>query len=315
MPVTSFVLSAADGAALSIYRWLPDVPPRAVVQIVHGLAEHAGRYARLAAALNNAGYAVYAGDLRGHGRTAAGPADLGFLAESGGWGKCLGDLRLLNWRIASHHPGLPVFMLGHSMGSFLVQDFIGAYGDVLAGAILSGSDGKPSLLAAAGRGVARLEKLRLGPRGRSPIIHALAFGAYNRPFRPARTPFDWLSRDQAEVDRYVSDPLCGFVPTVQLWIDLLDALARIARPSHLRRVPKSLPIYVFAGACDPVSDNTKGLEKLLAAYRGAGLGQVTHRFYPGARHEPCNETNRDEVTRDLIAWLDAVITRSPAAGR
>jgi alpha-beta hydrolase superfamily lysophospholipase len=311
--VSPFILSTADGADLSIYRWLPDVPPRAVVQVVHGLAEHAGRYARLAAALNRAGYAVYAGDLRGHGRTAAGPADLGFFAESGGWKKCLGDLRLLNRRIASDHPGLPVFMLGHSMGSFLVQDFIGTHGDALAGAVLSGSDGKPSAMAAAGRWVARLEKLRLGARARSALIHALAFGAYNQPFRPARTPADWLSRDPAEVDKYLADPLCNFVPAAQLWIDLLDALGRIARPAHLRAVPKSLPIYVIAGACDPVSASTKGLEKLLAAYRRAGLEQVAHRFYPGARHELFNETNRDEVTRDLIAWLDAAIARGPAA--
>jgi alpha-beta hydrolase superfamily lysophospholipase len=307
--VTPFVLSTADGIGLSIYRWLPEGPPRAVVQIVHGLGEHAGRYARLAAALNNAGYAVYAADLRGHGRTTTGPADLGFLAESGGWEKCLGDLWLLNRRIASDHPGLPVFLLGHSMGSFLVQDFIGAHGDALAGAILSGSEGKPSLLASAGRVVARLEKLRLGPRGRSALIHALAFGAYNRSFQPARTPFDWLSRDPAEVDRYAHDPLCGFVPAVQLWIDLFDALGRIARPSHLRRVPKSLPVYVIAGDRDPVSNHARGLEKLLAAYRRAGLERVAHRFYPGARHEPFNETNRDEVTRDLIAWLDAVLER------
>ncbi len=304
--MTSFVLSSADGAALHGYEWLPGDPPRAAVQIVHGLAEHAGRYDRLAAALNQAGYAVYAGDLRGHGRTAPAPADLGFFASAGGWSRCLDDVARLNLRIAAAHPGLPIIMLGHSMGSFLVQDFIGAHGDTLAGAVLCGSDGPPSRLAAAGRWVARLEKMRLGARGRSPLIHALAFGAFNRSVRPARTPFDWLSRDPAEVDHYAADPFCGFVATVQLWIDLLDALGRIARPSHLARIPKSLPIYVIAGECDPVSARTRGLERLLAAYRRAGLARVTHRFYPGARHELFNETNRDEVTRDLIAWLDGL---------
>ncbi len=306
--MTPFVLSTADGAALYIHRWLTARPPRAAVQIVHGLAEHAGRYARLAAALNQAGYVVYAGDLRGHGRTAAGPADLGFLAETGGWEKCLGDLRLLQQRIATDHPALPVFLLGHSMGSFLVQDYIGRHGDALAGVILSGSNGKPPLLAAAGRWVARLEKLRLGPRARSRLIHALAFGSYNRPFRPARTPADWLSRDPAEVDKYLADPLCNFVPTVQLWIDLLDALPRIAGPAHLRRIPKSLPIDVIAGERDSVSAHTRGLKKLLVAYHRAGLqNHLDWRFYPGARHELFNETNRDEVTRDLVAWLDGVL--------
>jgi alpha-beta hydrolase superfamily lysophospholipase len=229
------------------------------------------------------------------------------MAAHGGWARCLDDLWLLHRRLASDLPGLPLVMLGHSMGSFLVREFVGEHGDALSGVVLSGSDGGSSLAAAAGRWVARLEKLRLGGRGKSALIHALTFGAYNRAFRPARTPFDWLSRDPAEVDKYAADPLCGFIPTVQLWVDLLDALGRISSPSHLRPVPKNLPILVIAGDCDPVSANAKGLEKLLAAYRRAGLGRVTHRFYPGARHEIFNETNRDEVTRDLIAWLDGII--------
>jgi alpha-beta hydrolase superfamily lysophospholipase len=309
-PAAPFVLSATDGLALHIHRWEPETSPKAVVQIVHGLAEHGGRYARLASALGAAGYAVYAGDLRGHGRTGAGPQDLGFFAESDGWQKCLGDLGLLHRRIAADHPGLPVLLAGHSMGSFLAQQFASEHGDTLAGLVLSGSDGPPSVAARAGRWIARLERLRHGPRGRSALIHALAFGAYNKPFQPARTPFDWLSRDPAEVDRYVNDPLCGFVPTVQLWIDLLDALGRIAKPTRLARIPKSLPIRVIAGTRDPVSSNARGLARLLAAYQRAGLERVTHRFYDGARHELFNETNRDEVTRDLIAWLDQVVGSS-----
>jgi alpha-beta hydrolase superfamily lysophospholipase len=308
--VTPFVISAADGVVLHGYQWLPADPARGAVQIVHGLAEHAGRYARLAAALNRAGYAVYAADLRGHGRTATGFEELGFFAPADGWAKCLDDVGRLNWRIAADHPGLPIFLLGHSMGSFLVQDLIGRPDNALAGAVLCGSDGKPSLLAAVGRWVARLEKLRLGARGRSRLIHTLAFGGYNKPFCPARTPADWLSRDPAEVDKYLADPLCNFVPTAQLWIELLDALGRLVRPSHLRGIPKSLPIHVMAGTCDSVSANTRGLKKLLVAYDRAGLARVTHRFYPGARHELFNETNRDEVTRDLIAWLDGVLARS-----
>jgi alpha-beta hydrolase superfamily lysophospholipase len=305
--VTPFVLPAADGVALHGFEWIPAGPPRAAVQIVHGLAEHAGRYDSLAAALNRSGFAVYAGDLRGHGRTASTPADFGFFAPAGGWAQCLDDVGRLNRRIAAAHPGLPMILLGHSMGSFLVQDFISSHGEGLAGAVLCGSDRPPSLAAVAGRWIARMEKLRLGPRGRSPLIHALAFGAFSRSVRPARTPFDWLSRDPAEVDKYAADPFCGFVATVQLWIDLLDALGRIARPAHLARIPKSLPVYVIAGACDPVSARTRGLQRLLAAYRRSGLTRVTHRFYPGARHELFHETNRDEVTRDLMAWLDDLL--------
>lgn len=307
----SFVLSAADGVPLQIYCWKSEAPPKAAVQIVHGLAEHAGRYARLAAALTNAGYAVYAGDHRGHGQTAGGVDDLGFFAKGDGWRKCLDDLWLLHRRIAADHPGLPILMLGHSMGSLMAQQFMSEHGDALAGVVLSGSDGKPSILASMGRLVARLERLRLGPRGRSALIHALAFEAFNKPFEPARTRFDWLSRDPEEVDHYIHDPLCGFVATVQLWIDLLDGWAILNKPGRLAGIPKSLPICVIAGMRDPVSANTKGLEKLLAAYRRAGLERVTHHFYPNARHELFNETNRDEVTRDLIAWLNGVVDPPP----
>ena len=315
MLATTFNLESREGASLFVYRWQPERPPLAVVHIAHGIAEHAGRYARLAAALTAAGYAVFANDHRGHGRTARTPEDLGFFAESEGWRKCVDDLRQLNQRIAAEHPGLPIVFLGHSMGSFMTQQFISEHGDALAGAVLAGSNGEPAPQTLAVRRVAHEEVLRLGPRGRSARILSLAFGAFNKPFEPARTTSDWLSRDPTEVDKYLADPLCGFQPTTQLWIDLLDALPEIADPRRQARIPKRLPIYVIAGTCDPVGQNTQGLEQLLAAYHRAGLERVTHRFYPGARHELFNETNRDEVTRDLIAWLDELFDRAGSQKR
>ena len=315
MQTSTRTLNTADGAALFVYRWLPDTPAKAAVQIAHGLAEHAGRYARLAEALTGAGYAVYAADHRGHGRTAPTPADLGFFAEGEGWRRCLDDLWQVNRQIAAEHPGLPVVLIGHSMGSFMAQHFISEHGEVLAGVVLSGTDGKPGALASAGRLIARLERLRLGPHGRSALIHALAFGLFNRAFAPTRTSADWLSRDPAEVDKYVADPLCGFVATTQAWIDLLDALREIARPERQALIPKQLPIHIISGSADPVSDSTKRLQQLLAAYRAAGLERVTHRFYEGARHELFNETNRDEVTRDLLLWLDGVVAPRAESAR
>jgi alpha-beta hydrolase superfamily lysophospholipase len=302
--VIPFTLRTADGIDLHGYRWEPATPPRAVVQIVHGLSEHAARYDWLARRLTAAGYAVYALDLRGHGRTAPAPEELGFFAERDGWKKSLEDLRLLQRHIAAAHPSPPIFLLGHSMGSLLAQQFIREPAGPLAGVVLAGSDGPPPPLARAGRLLVRLERLRLGPRGRSPLIFHLAFGHFNHAFRPTRTAFDWLSRDPAEVDRYLADPLAGFLPTVQLWIDLLDALGPLAAPDQLARIPRSLPILLLAGTRDPVSDQTRRLEQLLRLYRQAGLRQVSHHFYPDARHELFHETNRDEVTRDLIAWLD-----------
>ena len=155
----------------------------------------------------------------------------------------------------------------------------------------------------------------MGAHGRSPLLHSLAFGAYNKQFEPVRTEADWLSRDSAEVDKYIADPLCQFRPTLQLWIDLLGALDEIAKPARQERIPKQLPIYVIAGTRDPVSAYGRGLEQLLSAYHAAGLQRVTCRFYPEARHELFNETNRDEVTRELLAWLDEATDHVDGSGR
>jgi alpha-beta hydrolase superfamily lysophospholipase len=305
MPESEFDFRADDGQSLLARRWLPEGPPRAIVQIAHGLTEHSGRYARLAAALNAAGYGAYAVDLRGHGPSAA-PADLGHFADEGGWDKVVGDLWTLNRLIAAEHPGTPIIFLGHSLGSFLGRGFIANHSDALAGAALSGTNGKPPMIAALGRLIAREERLRLGRRGKSDPIFQLWFGDFNKPFRPTRTAFDWLSRDEKEVDAFVGDSLCGFPFTTQLAIDVLDALPRVTGPASLAPIRRDMPIYVFSGERDPVGANIKGF---IADLKSAGFTRLTTRLYPGARHETLNETNRDEVTRDFIAWLDGVVER------
>jgi alpha-beta hydrolase superfamily lysophospholipase len=302
MPESEFTFRADDGESLFARRWLPAAPPRAIVQIVHGLTEHSARYARLAAALNDAGYGVYAADLRGHGPKAA-AADRGHFADEGGWDKVVGDLWTLNRRIAADEPGTPIVLLGHSLGSFLGRSFIARHSDALAGVVLSGSSGRPPMIATFGRIIAREERLRLGRRGKSDPVFQMWFGDFNKPFRPARTAFDWLSRDEKEVDAYVADPFCGFPFTTQLAIDVLDALPHATSPASLAAIRKDMPIYVFSGERDPVGANIKGL---IGDLKAAGFTRLTTRLYPGARHETLNETNRDEVTRDLIAWLDGV---------
>jgi alpha-beta hydrolase superfamily lysophospholipase len=303
MPGSEFELRTDDGQSLLARRWLPEGRPRAVVQIAHGLAEHSARYARLAAALNAAGYAAYTNDHRGHGPKTA-PADLGHFADDGGWGKVVGDFWTMNRLIANDQPGVPIIFLGHSLGSFLGQGFVAEHSDALAGAVYSGSSGKPPAIATLGRLIARAERLRLGKRGKSQLLGRMWFGAYNKPFAPARTEFDWLSRDEKEVDAYVADPYCGFPFTTQLAIDVLDALPSLSSPQSLARIRKDMPIYVFSGERDPVGANIQGL---IDALKGAGFTRLTTRIYPGARHETLNETNREEVTRDLIDWLDGVM--------
>jgi len=182
-------------------------------------------------------------------------------------------------------------------------------GNALAGVALSGANGKPTLLAKIGGVITRAERARLGARGKSRLVQSLTFDAFNKKFAPARTAFDWLSRDPAEVDNYVADPLCGFSATVQLWLDLLQGWAAVSRAAHRNRVPKALPLYLISGSRDPVSSNTRQLGPWMAEYCAAGVVNMTHKFYPDARHELFNETNRDEVTADLIGWLDQVVAQ------
>jgi alpha-beta hydrolase superfamily lysophospholipase len=309
---TTATFRASDGLELATYAWTPDdAAPRAVVQLAHGMAEHAARYDHVARALVAEGYAVYAHDHRGHGRTAKTDEELGWCAERDGWDQAVRDLHDLTMHWRAQHPGLPLALVAHSMGSFMAQQALILHGKDYDAVALSGSNGKGGALLAAGGIVARAERRRLGPRGRSKLLNFMSFGSFNNAFKPARTDFDWLSRDPAQVDKYIADPRCGFLVTTQFWVDFLRGLQFIEQPEHQARVPSGLPLYIFAGSEDPVSQRTKGLRQLLDAYQKAGLTQVEHRFYPGARHETFNETNRDEVIRDLLAWMGRALPAKP----
>ncbi|NMZ91635.1 alpha-beta hydrolase superfamily lysophospholipase [Pseudomonas poae] len=308
---STFWLTANDRSRLYVNHWMPDGPAKAVVMLSHGMAEHSGRYARLAEALGSAGYGVYAPDQRGHGRTAD-EGTLGLYAEKDGWNKVVGDLASLNQHIGQQHPGLPIILLGHSMGSYIAQAYLLHHSASLHGAILSGSNLQPVALYRAARLIARAERLRQGVRGRSALIEFLSFGSFNKAFKPNRTAFDWLSRDPNEVDKYINDPLCGFRCTNQLWIDLLGGLQQISKASNLAQIDPGLPILVMGGECDPVSEG-KRLKSLADALREAGSQHLQLNIYPQARHEVFNETNRDEVTADVLRWLDQALTlRRPA---
>ena len=304
-------IDASDGTALHVRHWPGASTPRALLMIAHGMAEHAGRYARLAAALNAAGYGVYALDQRGHGRTAE-QGVLGHYADTDGWNKVVGDLATLNHHIRQQHPRTPIFLLGHSMGSYIAMAYLMQHSSSLQGAILSGSNYQPLALYRAAGLIARLERWRLGPNGRSRLIDFLSFGSFNKAFKPNRTGFDWLSRDPAEVDRYVTDPLCGFVCTTQLWCDLLHGFRQITPLRNLAQIDADLPLLVIGGAHDPVSQG-KRLGHLAEALRKAGSHDVELKIYPEARHELLNESNRDEVTLYLRDWLDRALARQRCA--
>ncbi|MGB8224357.1 MAG: lysophospholipase [Polyangiales bacterium] len=305
MKSADFSFQTIDGANLHVSGWVI-AEPKAIVQVLHGMAEYGSRYARLAQALAAAGYSTYAHDHRGHGRSIPKGSQPGHMADSDSWNRIVEDAHGVNREIAKRCPGLPIIVLGHSMGSFVLQQLLFEHPNDMVAAALSGSNGKPPAIAMVGKLVARIERARVGKRNPSPVLQRLTFGEYNKSFSPARTEFDWLSRDPDEVDKYVADPLMGFPMSTQAWLDLLNALDRISNPSNVAKVPKSMPLYLFAGDRDAVGDFGKGMKRLYDAYKRAAIFDVRLKLYPGARHETLNETNRQEVTRDFIAWCDEI---------
>ena len=301
----AFWLNSSDATPIYVNRWFAEQPPKAVVMVAHGMAEHSARYARLGEALVAAGYELYAHDQRGHGQT-ANQGTLGHYADQDGWARVVGDLACLNHHIRQQHPHTPIFLLGHSMGSYIAQAYLMQHSSSLQGTILSGSNYQPVALYRVARLIARLECWRQGPQGRSALLEFLSFGSFNKAFKPNRSPFDWLSRDPVEVDKYVNDPLCGFRCSNQLWLDLLGGLQQITPVHNLAQIDSNLPLLVIGGACDPVSQG-KRLQHLANALRQAGNKQLQLHIYPDARHELLNESNRDEVTTYLIGWLEQAL--------
>ena len=292
-----------------IHRWDRVSHPRGCVHIVHGMSEHGQRYARLAGALNEAGFAVWAHDHRGHGVNPV-PGVRGHFAANdteNGWQALVRETGDVSAEMQRQFPGVPLFLFAHSMGSFAGQTLLADRPSLYRGAILCGTNGPPGFQEGLVRAIARVHLL-FGARRPASVVAGLVFGDYNRRFKPARTDFDWLTRDAAEVDKYVADPLCGFSLTSRAWVEFLEGRMLLGTDAHLQRIPKPLPIHVIAGARDPVGEMSAGVQRLLSVWARAGLTRVSHRFYADARHELVSETNRDEVTRDLIAWIDSVST-------
>ena len=295
-----FVLTSEGGISLKGYQWLPVAKPKAVLQIVHGMAEHGARYERVASRLVSHGFAVVTHDHRGHGRSVASGQLRGHMADRSGWKLAVHDVHRVNqWIRREVNWGGCVIVLGHSMGSFMVQQLLGEFPDDADAACLSGSNDRPALIKVASL-VARADRARLGRRHMSPLLAKLAFGNNNRDFMPARTENDWLSRDAVEVDKYETDPACGHDMTTQFWVDFFDGLSRLG--DFHKSTPRGLPLYLFAGSEDPVGERGTGVIRLLQSYRRAGLSDLRLTLYPGARHETLNETNREQVETDLLEF-------------
>jgi alpha-beta hydrolase superfamily lysophospholipase len=284
MEESSTTITTGDGQQLHTFRWSPIGAPKAVVQVQHGLAEHAARYRRFAQALTDAGYLVYAADARGSGQSAV--AGYGAWGADG-WPGWVDDVRRLTARIREDEPALPLGLFGHSMGSFATQQHLLDHADDVDAVVLSGSTEVSWLV---------------------PVLDAdepADLSTFNEPFEH-RTGFEWLSRDEAEVDAYMADPACGWEAPP---LGDIGTLAAAADPERVAAIRSDLPILIVSGSDDPLAQGGAAVEALAERYRSANLTEVQVNLYPGARHEVLNETNRDEVTTDVIAFFDRTLTR------
>ncbi len=305
MNSNEFKLETIDGAKIHVYEWLPDDSGEIIglVQLAHGMAEHAGRFEDFARFLTFNNYAVYANDHRGHGKTAGSLDNVGFLAPKKGWDKVVSDFRQLSLYIKEKNKDKPLYVFGHSGGSFIVRKFILDPGNKLQGVIISGTGGDPGILGVVGVLITRVMMIFYPAKSPSPFMNKLTFGSFNKPFKPNRTKFDWLSHDNEQVDKYAADPYCGSVFSIGYFNDLAKAVLFVNKQKNINKIPQDLPVLIFSGEKDPVGNNGKGVREVYHKFKRAGVRNLTLKLFDNGRHEMLNETNKREVYQFILDWI------------
>jgi alpha-beta hydrolase superfamily lysophospholipase len=305
------IIESPTGANLSLWSSPATGPVKGVVQVCHGLGEHAKRYARFAEALSQAGYATYAEDHRGHGATSAPDAPAGFFGVIDGWNQVLADKAFVNNYIHEQHPGVPVIMFGHSLGGTIAFSYALRWpGSIDAVAVWNATTNSGALLSIM-KFVLGVERMFRGRKAAS-VVNFLTFVQWGKAIKPHRTDFDWLSHDEAEVDKYVADPLCGWPAPNSLWGDVATGMSECGDDAKIGKLPKSLPFNLLGGDEDPATEGGKTVLDLDRRLKAQGLENITARIMTNTRHETLNEVDRDQTTKDFIVWLDQVVqgTRS-----
>ena len=286
---------------------VPDAEPRAIVQIIHGIAEYIDRYDEFMSFLADNGIIAVGTDHLGHGKSIENEEQTGFFAYENGWDYAVRDEEVLRLAMHENYPELPIIVFGHSMGSFMARTLLIRYPDAFNAAIISGTGNQGSALVNGGLFMGNLVTGLKGAHHYSKFLNNLAFGSYNKIYENPKTEYDWLSRDEANVQKYIDDPLCGFIPTCSLFRDMMTGVKFITNKKNLTTMNKDMPVYFMSGDMDPVGECGKGVQKAYNNFLEAGMKDVSIKLYPGGRHEMLNEINKDEVYSDILTWLGSKI--------
>lgn len=288
--------------------WRPEGHVIGVLQICHGMVEYIARYRAIGAFLAQKGYVVVGNDHLGHGLSAQNHDDLGFFHEENGNAHILADIHALRERTQTLYPDVPYFILGHSMGSFLVRQYIQKHAQRLSGVIIMGTGYQPRILLYAGRLLTRIIAAFKGWRYRSVLVDTMAFGSYNKAFQPERTSKDWLTRDKQEVDMYIANPLSSFMFTLNAYYNMFTSILYASNAKYMASIPKHLPLLFVSGSKDPVGNFGKGVGKVYNAYQQIGMEDISFHLYDQYRHELLNEVNREHVYQDIYEWMQTKTT-------
>ena len=286
---------------------MPGGDVRAVVQIIHGIGEHIERYDDFMSFLASNGFLAVGTDHLGHGKSIEKEEQLGFLADQDGWTYIVNDEEILRRAMKENYPNVPQIVFGHSMGSFMTRTHLIRFPGGFDAAIISGTGNQSPALVLGGLTMGNLVVALKGPHHYSKLLNNMAFGSYNKLYGEVRTDYDWLTRDEAQVDKYVADPLCGFIPSCSLFRDMMSGIKFITTKKNLEEMNKDTPVYFMSGTMDPVGECGKGVKIAYENFKNAGMKDVSIKLYENGRHEMLNELNKDEVYSDILAWINSKI--------